>query len=80
MAALNGFLRTSRAHVGTRRSSPPKAGARPPSPSSGRPVHVVLGNEAADLDSTACAIALAYLRHKQHPDPVCVSKDEFSFR
>lgn len=40
------------------------AKCRPPFTS---PIHVVVGNEAADLDSISCAIALAYLRQKTSP-------------
>lgn len=38
--------------------------ARPPF---GRPIHLILGNEAADLDSVACALALAHAWRSRDP-------------
>ena len=78
LADLNAFLRDARELV--------RAGDSNESATAKR-VTLVLGNEAADLDSVACAVSLAYALHEANDDAsrayvpvVCVPREDFSLR
>ena len=78
LADLNAFLRDTRELV--------RAGDSNASATAKR-VTLVLGNEAADLDSVACAVSLAYALHEANDDAsrayvpvVCVPREDFSLR
>ena len=75
VADLNAFLRDARALL---RGGDSKTKKR---------LTLVLGNEAADLDSVACAVSLAYALHLANDDEtrayapvVCVPREDFSLR
>ena len=81
LADLNAFLRDARELVCASDSN-----AKKKTPRAER-VTLVLGNEAADLDSVACAISLAYALHEANDDAsrayvpvVCVPREDFSLR
>ena len=81
LADLNAFLRDARELVRASDSN-----AKQKTPRAER-VTLVLGNEAADLDSVACAISLAYALHEANDDAsrayvpvVCVPREDFSLR
>jgi len=81
LADLNAFLRDARELVRASDSN-----AKKKTPRAER-VTLVLGNEAADLDSVACAISLAYALHEANDDAsrayvpvVCVPREDFSLR
>ena len=79
LADLNAFLRDARESVLRAGDSNASATAKRTT--------LVLGNEAADLDSVACAVSLAYALHEANDDAsrayvpvVCVPREDFSLR
>lgn len=78
VADLNAFLRDTRTLLRDFRDSMTKQKKR---------LTLVLGNEAADLDSVACAVSLAYSLHLADDDEtrayapvVCVPREDFPLR
>ena len=78
VADLNAFLRDTRTLLRDSRDSMTKQKKR---------LTLVLGNEAADLDSVACAVSLAYSLHLANDDEtrayapvVCVPREDFPLR
>ena len=78
VADLNAFLRDTRTLLRDFRDSKTKQKKR---------LTLVLGNEAADLDSVACAVSLAYSLHLANDDEtrayapvVCVPREDFPLR